>query len=502
MPTRNEADYLIVSLLLLPELRQSAIESLDGLSLFDNLVLPAHAIIWDGIRRLAPVCENDRMATSSVGCEIVSRNTSPNDEEVVREAVEMLNNYADTEVSDINVVYAGRILEAFLVQARKASMMMRLSEVTNLDDLSAFVDNGSKEVSRIGITGEPDIEDPLSDPDKFMPERIPIPTGVDWIDYLSGGGHCSGELIGVLGPQGGGKTMTATSMLIAQAKQRRHCLLLTYEQSVLGDVSNRLYTRLFNDNEGDLMRDLVDSRHPELRGKRVDVEFFRRYRYSEWPDIVKERYKELNQRYGAYVHSMDFAKDVDIRDPKPQGTRGVKDIEAVLDVLEKRGQKVDFVIIDWLWPAVTRWFYNQTSTRIGDELKAAVQFLYALKAMTEKKNVVTFVFHQLDSEHTRSSPQVQPNCTNAWNIKSFSQVMVHCYVIGNRDKESQVMWLGNDKARTGAPQYILGKMDGAMGIINRTDGYELCRGRFVEKGSGVPSDDIEEERPSAMSRYL
>ena len=502
MPTRNEADYLVVSLLLLPDLRRSAIESLDGLPLFDSLVLPAHAIIWDGIRRLAPVCEDDRIAASSVGCEIVSRNTSPTEADAVEEAVNMLNQYADTNVSDINVVYAGRILEAFMVQARKSAMMMRLSEVTSLDDLSAFVDSGTKDVSRIGISGEPDIEDPLSDPDKFMPERIPISTGVDWIDYLSGGGHCAGELIGVLGPQGGGKTMTATSMLIAQAKQRRHCLLLTYEQSVLGDVSNRLYTRLFNDNEGDLLKDLIDSRHPELRGKRVDVEFFRKYRFAEWPDLVKDRYKELHKKYGQYVHSMDFAKEVDIRDPKPQGIRGVKDIEVVLDTLEKRNQKITFLLIDWLWPAVTRWFYNQASTRIGDELKAAVQFLYSLKALTEKKGIVTFVFHQLDSEHTRSSPQVKPNCTNAWNIKSFSQVMGHCYVIGNRDIESHVMWLGNDKARTGAPQYIMGKMDGAMGIITRTDGYELCRGRFVEKGKGIPADDADDNKPSATSRYL
>jgi hypothetical protein len=78
--------------------------------------------------------------------------------------------------------------------------------------------------------------------------------------------------------------------------------------------------------------------------------------------------------------------------------------------------------------------------------------------------------------------------------------MEHCYVIGNRDKETQVMWLGNDKARSGVPQFITGQMNGSMGIILRTDEYELSRGRFVKKGQAI--SEAEEEDISPAERYM
>lgn len=501
MPTESEADYLVMSLLIYPDVRNSALTSLGGLPLFDGLLMPVHAMIWDCIARLCPSCEGAKMGAASVATEMKSRFRSPSDIDKVNEALDLLREASTAKDDDLNPGYAGTLLEAFVVAAQKRDLISKLSKADTLGDFSELIDTGAKNASRIAYTGEVDLESPLSDPDIYMPDQRQIPTGVDWIDYLSGGGHCSGEMIGVLGPQGGGKTLTATTMLIAQAKQFHHCLLLSYEQGVKKDISYRLYTRLFDDMEGDLLRHLEDSRCPELRGKRVDVTFFRNYRMKDWPDAVKERYLYLKDKYDKFVHAKDFSTKIDLTNPEPQGLRGVQDIEFVLEAMERKGQLPTYMLVDWLWPAMIRWYTNMNNRRIDSEYSAAVKFLYDLKELTERKGITTVVFHQLDKDKTRAAPSVQPSCVNAWNCgNAFSQVMEHCYVIGNRDKESHVMWLGNDKARTGVPQYITGKMDGAMGIINRTDQYELSRGKFVPIGQAISEEEEEDKSPAL--RYM
>lgn len=503
MATRNEADYLVASVMMLPDVRTSAVKSLGRAPLFDPLLYPPHAMIWDAVVKLADVSEGSVISPVSLSCEIQSANTSPNQAETLEEAMGILRDMADgVKPSDLSPVYAGKILEAFIVEAKKTQFISRLSEVNDLSGLSLFTDDTVKEVGQIAYTGAPDIESPLDDPELFMPERIPLPTGIDWIDYLSGGGHCEGETIGVLGPTGGGKTLTATSMLISRCRRESHTLLVTGEQNVKGDVSTRLYTRLLDDRDGDLLRGYKDPMHPELEDSRVDVGFFRKYPYRVWPKVVKDRYMELRDKYSQYLHAVDFSAEIKLTDPKPQGMKGVKDIDLTLESLEKAGMPVKFLLVDWLWPLVDRWFtYGNVSKRFKDRLEAAFQYIMELKQITEKRKLVTFLFHQLDTAHTRASAQTQPNCADAWNIKSFAMMLSHCYVIGNRDKKSQVMWLGNDKARTNLPQYIMGIMDGAMGVIEQTDGYELSRGAFVPKGTGDDPGQAD-SKPNPVSRYL
>jgi RecA-superfamily ATPases implicated in signal transduction len=502
MATREEADYLVASVMMLPDVRTSAIRSLGGAPLFDPLLFPVHAMIWDGVAKLAAVSENSGISPVSLACEIKSANTSPSQTETLDDALQLLQEMS-TEVKpgDVSPIYAGRILESFVVEAKKAAFISKLADIDDLSGLSTFTESTVREVSQITYTGTPTIESPLEDPETYMPEQDPMPTGIDWIDFLSGGGHCEGETVGILGPTGGGKTLTATSMMIARCKRESHTLLVTCEQDVKGDVSTRLYTRLLDDMNGDLLRDYKDPLHPELEGSRVDVTFFRKYPFRSWPKVVKDRYADLKAKYSRYLHVVDFSSEINLTDPKPQGMQGVKDIDLTLEALERQGKHVEFLLVDWLWPAVDRWFtYGNVTKRFSNRLEAAFQYIMELKQITKKRNTVTFLFHQLDTAHTRASAQTQPSCADAWNIKSFAMMLSHCYVIGNRDKESQVMWLGNDKARTNLPQYILGKMDGAMGVIEKTDGYELSRGRFVPKGTG--DTPVESDSPDPSSRYM
>lgn len=501
MPTRDEADYLVASTMMIPEIRDSAIRSLDGAPLFDALLFPPHAMLWDAISKLAGISEGTVITAASVACEVKSAHTSPSEQDVLQEALDLLHDFStDLKVSDLSPVFAGKILEAFVVDAKKTSFIQKLSDVNDLSGLSEFASKATGDVGRIAFTGTPEIEHPLDNPEEFMPEMVQIPTGIGWMDFLSGGGHRAGDCVGLLGPTGGGKTLTATDMLVSQAKRSVHSLLVTYEQNVKGDVSTRLYTRLLDDMHGDLLRGYKDPLHPDLEDARVDVNFFRKHPYREWPKTVVERYRDLQSKYSRFLHTVDFSQDVDVQNPKPQGLLGVRDIDRTMETLAKQDVKVKYLMVDWLWPAVTRWFYGRADKKMANLLDAAFQFIMELKQLTSKWKCVTILNHQLDTAHTRANPSTQPSCADAWNIKSFAMMLSDCYVIGNRDKESQVMWLGNDKARMGIPQYILGRMDGAMGVIDKTDGYELCRGKFVEKGS-AESESHDEDAPTPESRY-
>jgi hypothetical protein len=70
-----------------------------------------------------------------------------------------------------------------------------------------------------------------------------------------------------------------------------------------------------------------------------------------------------------------------------------------------------------------------------------------------------------------------------------------CFVVGNRDKQTNVMWLCTDKNRSGQPQNLLGRMLGARGVIELASNIEVdFRGRFVDKDQAVPEEREENTR--------
>ena len=143
MPTVSEADYLVTSLLLLPDLRTSALTSLNGLPLFDGLLLPVHAMIWECISRLSPTCEGARMSAATVATELKSRFRSPNDTNTVNEALDLLRNSSSATEQDINPTYSGTLLESFVVASQKSDLIAKLSRTDTLGDFSEIIDNGA-----------------------------------------------------------------------------------------------------------------------------------------------------------------------------------------------------------------------------------------------------------------------------------------------------------------------------------------------------------------------
>lgn len=465
MSQNSNADMLVGCLLRSPELRRRALAAAGKLALFDTVKHPEHAALWAAIQKMNAFLDDDEpVPLLHLRKELEDSLAREPRKEILEAALALAEGCDAIDPAEIKAEIGMAYLEPFQVAAEKAAMMSKLERAFTRDDLLKMINASAESLENKGESEVNVIETPLMDPVRFMPTSIRYPMGVRWIDQLSFGGHCDGEVVGVLGPTGGGKTLTATQMQMSQALMKNHSLLVLYEQSLEGDVSERLYCQLFGDK---------------------DLDFFRNTSPRDWPAEDKARYRELREDFGKYVHVLDFAKG-------RQGMNGVRDIADAVQVLAEAGRAPRLLIIDWLWPAVRRYCIAHD---IGlEKMRAwASAFIDDLKQLTVRTEGMTSVlFHQLNTDTSRASPARIPTVTDAYELRDFSYMLDACYVIGNRDRESNVMWLATDKNRRGAPQAILGKMHGARGRIDPAEGmvYDAREG-FVP----AEADDESGEMP-------
>jgi hypothetical protein len=219
-----------------------------------------------------------------------------------------------------------------------------------------------------------------------------------------------------------------------------------------------------------------------------DIDFFRRVRPENWPREDKERWRHLAKDIGNSVLTVDFSGK------NATGCNGVQDIIEVLDTLQQANTMPEFVVVDWLWPMVTR--YCSLHGIPSDNYRhVAFSIIDQLKQLAQKYNVVVVLMHQLNTAMARANPNTIPTATDAAEIKSFPNLVDICFVVGNRDKQTNVMWLCTDKNRSGQPQNLLGRMLGARGVIELASNIEVdFRGRFVDKDQAVPEEREENTR--------
>ena len=467
MDTAN-ADALLICLVRSPSFRTIAMNRAEKLEIFDPLMFPGHSMVWDALRRLHKVTGPGKdISLFHLKEELKQRNSGTGNDESVSEMLAYLDGIQDIGADDISEPVATKYLEAALIQALKVHMASQLSGASSHLDILKVITRSSSEVARASSDTETTIEKPLMDPERFLPEVTLVPSGVHWMDHLTGGGHRLGTLVGMLMPTGGGKTLTAVDLVVAQAKRGKYALLFLYEQPIHNDVAERMFCRMFDDR---------------------DIDFFRRVRPENWPREDKERWRHLAKDIGNSVLTVDFSGK------NATGCNGVQDIIEVLDTLQQANTMPEFVVVDWLWPMVTR--YCALHGIPSDNYRhVAFSIIDQLKQIAQKYNVVVVLMHQLNTAMARANPNTIPTATDAAEVKSFPNLVDICFVVGNRDKQTNVMWLCTDKNRSGQPQNLLGRMLGARGVIELASNIEVdFRGRFVDKDQAVPEEREENTR--------
>lgn len=473
MLTNTDADLLIVSLLKIPTLLEKAMGN--EITLFDPVMFPAHSALWKSIIGISKAVHTFDVKTLYLRADCKNKYAKENPA-LLADINAILDLVDATKPEDVSEEISAKILSSFSLTAAKSSWVDKLTQLHSVEELNAFINKASATCDKIETRAASTIEEPLMNPDKCLSTSIKVPVGVRWIDVLSEGGHSRGEVVGVLGPSGGGKSTTSVQILMAQAKRKQHTVLFTYEQSIVGDFAERLYCHLFDDRP---------------------VDFFRNTPYSKWSDEDKAIWKQRSALVGPYLHVLDFAKK------GTEGGGGVRDISDALIALQKKGQKITYVIIDWLWPMVTRYCALNNLPTDEEYLRTtATAMIQALKTIAIEQQVIIVVFHQLNTEMNRASPNKKPVITDAMNLRNFAFLMDVCYVIGNRDKQTNVMWLLTDKNRRGGPKEIMGKLVGDYCRIEEATGIiQDNRGRFVREDEAISEEDNSDDYGPAFMPY-
>ena len=470
MLTHDEAYILLLHIALSKEFRKKTAERVGKKNLFNKVTFLVESLVWEVLRDMHNSTDAERLSATVVKSELRARNRTSEAAETIKAAEDLIDTVFNLTESELVPEIADTYLSAALTATMKAEMVQSIQALHTPEDMDRFINTAGKEINALSTTkiDAGSLIQPLLDPVGMLPALQKERTGVMWFDSLSGGGHTLGECIGILGPTGGGKTTTCVQILSAQAKMKQHVLLCTYEQTVKGDVSERLFTHMLD----------------------REVDYFRGKQFHEWDTSTQETFYKKRDIYGPYVHAIDFSGDI------KSGVRGLDDVEDAINDMDKAGfTNCKYVLIDWLWPMVKR-YMTANSKAIGgrSEQDVATEMMMGFTALAKKTKKIIVVFHQLGTDAISSSPSRIPITTDAYNFRTFAFYLDCCYLLGTRDKESDVMWSTVDKNRRNGLKSLLVKLNGAWCRIEEAKNFMRDhRGRIVNKDEQIPEGVLKNE---------
>lgn len=306
----------------------------------------------------------------------------------------------------------------------------------------------------------------------FTPEGIEFknsvrhPTGLQMIDELMGGGTAPGELYGLLGPTGGGKT-TVSSMLANEiARGGQNVCLFSYETEIVPQVSNKLYGYA-----GKIPRDVF---------KHVKS-------LPDLPITYRDALFKSFAEYGSRMKMVDMKKNTS----RGMGVGGVPELRAQLKMYHDNGVHIDVFIVDQLLAMVDSWIVAHGKD-VNNRRAYLQQFTEEMRDVVQagSMNCCGFVLHQVDNVAKKASPMRRPNKGDAAEDKSFDNNMHFCVQLGTKDNKNRC-WLAVPKAREDEESAIIVELDKTYWQFNYTPGkYSASTAGFIDNNVEQTSRNI------------
>ena len=340
-------------------------------------------------------------------------------------------------------------------------------------------------------------------------KRLPplVPTGVQYLDILLGGGHTAGELNLLMGPNKQGKTFMVTDLAVSCAEHYYHlkqttgvhfeALLFSYEMPEV-QIQNRFIAR-----------------GADISLTRLDWEIHTDDQYTRTGNLLPYERKyyeskgyahhELDKLPGEYERFERFARDIaphltniDMTgyDQKNTGDGGIDEVVAIINHNIALGYKPGVVIIDYLGYMVEKkcMARNLDPSRVMRfELIKAARECFSKIAIPFQCPV--WLVHQYSAENQKMKPTKIPVTTDAAEARTLGAAVNNALCVGMLDPKTNVAILNLDLSRRA-------KMP-AMHLIKRKADlarWTLAHGYRLDDGAGqivAIAEDVADDSQAA-----
>lgn len=287
-------------------------------------------------------------------------------------------------------------------------------------------------------------------------------TGLGWLDRYMDGGHANGEVIGLLGPTGVGKTLLGCNLAVASAQtefkrageegRRPRCVyFITYELRRM-EVLGRILA-----NHAQIAAStckLLDGMNHWNVFSSATRNDYKPYEHSlplrsDGPRLGEaERYMNAERLLKDTVHIMDLSGNATERSRVGDG--GIKELTGLIaqDQAVRGNPGVELVVIDYLMVLVTRSLQRRgldLSKNLRLEIPTAMD--EAKGQIAQRFNTPVWMLHQLNAAGNRKGVTATNNHIDAAESSSFAHNCAFVASLGTKDVESSCALLTFGKRR-------------------------------------------------------
>lgn len=361
----------------------------------------------------------------------------------------VLNAYA-TEEKDLHPDYVSDQLEKFIYDRRIRPLGDSLKGASPEMIPEIISRMQSERSGAVGSTGK---VVRLFEPGREKFNSFPrVSTGIDFMDALIGG-YMPGEVMGLLGPFGKGKTTLAVQLVCEFARNRNYSAYISYETDIVPGVSNRFYGYVGGLNRRDIAN--IQSLDPKRREAM-------HYNFREWAD--------------------EYIVTIDMRQGGPNaGSGGPDELRATIQEQREVGKPLKLVVIDQYLSMVNR--YMSTHSIPADHMRNILQnWVERIKDVASDEQCTIVLLHQTGTAKVNASPTKKPEAADSAEARSFPFWMDACIALGTQDHQN-LQWLTVIKGREIPISSLILTMDGdnyRYRYDPDQDRYRISGSKFID----------------------
>ncbi len=328
----------------------------------------------------------------------------PVDEAMVEHRI---NNVFNVPDEGLNPTWALRVLQRFLHDRKVVPIASQL-HMGGDGDIPAIIRKMHAMTAKMQVSAAEAFSMKNTDLSSMFSRKKKIRTGARFLDGPLGGGFQPGNMIGIIGPTGGGKTTCVQTLVSSWAMQARKSALFLYEEPA-EDVIPRILISHANVN-----RDDVENRD-----------------WSDIPVTVRDKLVKSHDEIADFVDVVEFS-GVDA------GMGGPDEIRQYLQDSAHKG--AELVIVDHIGPMSIRYLQHSDKGVDPNMVRLTIKsFVDELRALSNDMGTVTVILNQVNADAQKSNSRV-PSHIDASECRTFAEHLHYCFCMGVKDEGGHCWW--------------------------------------------------------------